>query len=149
MRDMNFMLFFIAPDAQHQRSGQGIDNRDANAVQTARNLIGILVKFAACMKLRHDDLCGRHTLFVHTGGNATTIVSDRDRAIGIQRDCDNIRMAGQGFVNGIVHHLINHMVQARTVVRVADIHARAFAHRIQPFEHLDRIRAIRIGIRVG
>jgi len=37
------------------------------------------------------------------------------------------------------------MVQARAIAGVADIHAWAFAHRLQAFQNLDRTRAV-IGV---
>ena len=53
-------------------------------------------------------------------------------------------MAGQGFVDRIVHHLVDHVMQAGAVVGVADIHAGALAHRVETAQNLDRIRAIGI-----
>ena len=56
-------------------------------------------------------------------------------------------MAGQRLVDGVVDHLVDHVVQARAVVGVADIHARALAHRIEPLQHLDAVGAVFGGIR--
>jgi hypothetical protein len=50
-------------------------------------------------------------------------------------------MAGQRLVDGVVDHLVDHVVQARAVIGVADIHARALAHGVQALEHLDGIGA--------
>jgi hypothetical protein len=41
-------------------------------------------------------------------------------------------VAGQRFVDGVVDDLVDHVMQARAVVGVADIHAGPFAHRIEP-----------------
>ena len=49
---------------------------------------------------------------------------------------------GQRFVDGVVDHLIDHVVQARAVVGVADVHPRALAHGVQALEDLDGIRAV-------
>ena len=46
-------------------------------------------------------------------------------------------MTGQCLVNGIIDHLIDHMVQAGTVISVADIHAGAFTDRLKAFQHLN------------
>ena len=51
-------------------------------------------------------------------------------------------MARQRFVNGVVRHLENHMVQARPVIGVADIHAGPFADRIEALEDLDRVGTV-------
>ena len=52
-------------------------------------------------------------------------------------------MAGQRFVNRVVHHLKHQVVQAGAVRGVADVHAGALAHGLQPFQDLDRPLAIR------
>ena len=39
------MLFTFAPNTQLKPDRQGIDNRHPNTVQTARDLVGIAVKF--------------------------------------------------------------------------------------------------------
>src|SRR5699024_11428627 len=45
-------------------------------------------------------------------------------------------VAGQGLVDGVVHDLVDQVVQA-TLAGGADIHARPLADRLQPFEDLD------------
>ena len=52
-----------------------------------------------------------------------------------------VGMAGQRLIDGVVDDLVDHVVEARAVVGVADIHARPFANRIEALEDLDRIRA--------
>ena len=54
----------------------------------------------------------------------------------------SVGMAAQRLVDGVVDHLIDHVVQARPVIGVADIHARPLAHRIQALENLDGIGAV-------
>jgi len=57
-------------------------------------------------------------------------------------------MAGQGFVNRVVDHFIDHMMQARAIIRVTNIHAGALAHGIKAFENFNRVSPI-IGNRFG
>ena len=75
-------------------------------------------------------------------GNAAAIVGDGAGAIGVERDGDAVGMAGERFVDGVVDDFIDHVMQARTIVGVADIHAGALAHRIEAFEHLDGIGVV-------
>jgi hypothetical protein len=42
-------------------------------------------------------------------------------------------MAGQCLVNGVIHNLENHVVKSAAIVRVADVHAGAFADGVQTF----------------
>ena len=51
-------------------------------------------------------------------------------------------MAGQRLVDGVVDHLIDHVMQARAVVGVADIHAGPLADGVQPLQNLDGIGAV-------
>ncbi|WZB73427.1 hypothetical protein WJ968_25235 [Achromobacter xylosoxidans] len=60
----------------------------------------------------------------------------------MDRDDDVVAIARQGFVDGVVHDLEHHVVQAGAVGGVADVHAGALAHGLQPFEHLDRVSAV-------
>src|SRR5206468_12074461 len=62
---------------------------------------------------------------------------------------DAVAMAGECLVDGVVRNLENHVVKARAIVGIADVHARAFAHRVEALEDLDRVRAIFILIGVG
>ncbi len=55
-------------------------------------------------------------------------------------------MPRKSLVDGIVDHFVDHVVQARSVVGVADIHARPLAHGVESFEHLDLIGTVGVGI---
>ena len=66
------------------------------------------------------------------------------RAVGVERHGDEVGVAGQRLVDGVVDDLVDHVVQARAVIGVADIHAGALAHRIEALEDLDGIGAIGI-----
>ncbi len=137
------MLQPVAPDAQHEPRRQRIDHRNADPVQAARDLVGVLVEFSAGMQLGHDDFGGRHALFVvDAGRNAAPVVGDGARAVGVEGDGHELRVAGQRLVDGVVDHLVDHVVEAGAVVGVADVHARPLAHGVQAAQHLDRIRAI-------
>jgi hypothetical protein len=97
------------------------------------------------MQLRHDHFGRRHAFFlVDVGRYAAAIVAHRAGTIGIERDGHCGRVAGERLVDCIVDDLVDHVMQARAVIGVADIHAGALAHRVQPLEDLDRL-----GIVVG
>ena len=51
-------------------------------------------------------------------------------------------MAGERLVDRVVGDLEHHVVEARAVVGVADIHAGALAHRVEALEDLDAVGAI-------
>src|SRR5690606_34774793 len=136
----------ITADIEFEPLAERIDHRDANTVQTARDLVGVLVELTAGMELGHDDLGGRNALFlVDAGRDAATIVVDRHRTIGIERDGYQVGVTGQSLVNRVIDHLIDHVVQAGTIIGIADIHAGALAHGIEATQHLDAVGAIFFG----
>src|SRR5258708_5289559 len=99
------------------------------------------------MQLGHDDFGGADAFFgVNAGRNAAAVVAHGAGAVGIEHHIDAVGMAGEGLVHGIVYDFINHVVQARAVIGVADIHAGALAHGIQALEHLDAVGVIDIHI---
>ena len=51
-------------------------------------------------------------------------------------------MAGERLVDRIVRDLEHHVVEARAVVGVADVHAGPLAHRVEALEDLDAVGAI-------
>ena len=132
-------------------SRKRVDDGDADAVQAAGHLVGIVVRrvleLPAGMELGHDDLGGRHAfLLVDAGRDAAAIVLDADRAVGVEGDQDPVAMAGQRLVDRIVGDLEHHVVEARAVVGVADIHSGPLADRVEAFQHLDGIGAVAVFI---
>ena len=143
MGEFDEMLLAVAPDPQLQLARQRVDDGDADAVQAAGNLVGVLVEFSAGVQLGHDDL-GRGNAFalVDVDRNAAAVVAHGDRAVGVEDDFDRGGVAGERFVDGVVDDLVDHVVQAGTVIGVADIHARPLAHGIEALQHPDRFRAV-------
>jgi hypothetical protein len=65
------------------------------------------------MELGHDHFGGGNTFgFVNVDGNAAAIVGHGAGAIGIERDGDAVRVPCECFIDGVVHHLIDHVMQA-------------------------------------
>ena len=86
------------------------------------------------MQIGQDQLDGRHLEFrMHVDRNAAAVVPDRNRAIDVNRDVDPGAVAGEMFVDRIVEHLENHVVQS-AFVRVADIHAGPLSNRLQALQ---------------
>ena len=64
------------------------------------------------------------------------VVDHGEEAVASQFHVDERGMAGHRLVHRIVDHFREQVVQ-RLFVGAADIHARAAAHRLQAFQHLD------------
>ncbi|MHC3925693.1 hypothetical protein ACMZ4W_00781 [Brevundimonas naejangsanensis] len=129
----------VAPDGDVQAFRQGVDDRDADAVQAARGLIGLAREFAARVQHRHDDFQRRLARMarVRIDRDAAPVIAHRQIALGVQIDSDQPGVLGDGFVHRVVEHFGEQVVQG-ALVGAADIHARAFADGLQPLQHLDR-----------
>jgi hypothetical protein len=59
---------------------------------------------------------------VNIGRNAAAVVSHRAQSARVERDDHFLGVAGESLVDRVVDNVINHVVQARTVIGVADVH---------------------------
>jgi hypothetical protein len=146
-RKLDLVHLAFAAHRQAQPDRQRVHAGHAHAVQAARDLVAVLVELAAGVQFGQRDF-GRRALglvlvvHLHAGRDAAAVVDHADRVVGVDGDHDVVAVAGQGLVDGVVDHLEHQVVQAGAVGRVADVHARALAHRLQAFQDLDRTLAI-------
>jgi len=114
-------------------------------MQSPGIFISALPELASRMQVGQHQLDRRHIPFgVHVHRDASPVIANRDGAIYMNGNLDLAAESGQVFVNGVVEHLKNTVMQA-ALVRVADIHSRAFAHRLQPFQLIYLGRIILLG----
>ena len=100
-------------------------------------------RISAGMELGHDDLGGRHAFFlVDVHRHAAAVVAHRAAAVAVQNHFDFIAVAGERFVDRVVDDFVNHVMKARAVIGVADVHARALAYGIEAFQHLDGLGCV-------
>ena len=129
-----------AEDPHLEPGGEAVDHRDTDTVETARDLVGVLVEFTAGMQVGHDDLGGRDTFLVmDTDGDAASVVGHRARAVGVQAHGDRVTIAGERLVDRVIDDLIDHVMQAGAVIGIANVHSRTLAHGIEPAQYLDRL----------
>ena len=134
--------FAVAVDVDDHVVAEGVDAGDADAVEAAGDLVGVFVEFAAGVEDGHDDLEGGAVLFlVHVDGDTATVVLDGDAVVGVYLHVDLVAVARQSLVNGVVHNLIDKVVQA-AFVHVADVHGRAHAHGFQSFKYGNVTRTV-------
>jgi hypothetical protein len=134
----------VAADGQTQPFRQGVDAGHTNAMQAAGNFVAVLVELAAGMQDTHDDLGGGAFRFVlvielDADRNAPAVVGDGDGIIRVDNHLDVVAVARQGFVDGVVENLEDHVVQTGAVLGIADVHAGTFAYRLQAFQLLDAV----------
>ena len=75
VREAHLVDLAVAADLQLQPGRQRVDHRDADAMQAARDLVGVLVELSAGMQLRHDDFGSRNAFAgVDIGRNPAPVV---------------------------------------------------------------------------
>ena len=143
----------VAADLGLQPLRKRVDDRHPHAVQTAGDLVGVVVELAPGVDLGQDHLQrALAAVGVNVDRDAPSVVDDRDRAVGVQRHVDVPAVAGHRLVDRVVDDLVDQVMQpARR--RVADVHARAQPDRLDPLEHPDArpgvVRERRLIGRVG
>ncbi|KAG1453801.1 hypothetical protein G6F57_015646 [Rhizopus arrhizus] len=68
------------------------------------------------------------------GRDTATVIGHRDRAIGVDRHCHVVGVAGQRFVDRVGDDLEHHVVQAGAVMHITDVHAGTLADSLQAFQ---------------
>ena len=134
----------VTPDLDVESRRKGVDDRDADTVQTARNLVGVLVELPARVKRGHDDLERGLVRFVRVDRNPAAIVDDRDAAVLVDADRDVLAVAGQGFVDAVVDDFVDEVVKTRRV-DVPDVHGGTLADRFEALEDLDVLGVVTTG----
>ena len=133
----------VAMDLGLEPFGESVHDRDADAVESTRDFIGVVVEFAPGVDLRQNDFEGAFAAFgVRVNRNAAAVVNDRDRTVGMDRHMNMLGVTGHRLVDRVVDDFVNQVVKpARR--RVANVHARALADGVDAFENPD----VRAGIR--
>ena len=131
----------VAPDLEVELLRQRVDDRDADAVQSARHFVAVVVELAAGVQHRQHDFCSRAPALMLIGGNTPPVVDDRDRAVDMNRHVDLVAEPSQRLVNRVVDDFVDEMVQARRPGR-ADVHRRPLANGLEAFEDFDFVGAV-------
>ena len=106
-------------------------------------------EFAPRVKYRHHHFQRGFLLFrmdVHR--DTASIVYDGNAAVRMDDDFDTAAFAHEGFIDGIIDHLVYKMMK-RLKIGTAHVHARPAAYCLQTFEYLDILSAITGGFIVA
>ena len=131
----------VAPDLELERLRERVDDRDADAVQTARHLVAVVVELAAGVEHRQDDFGRRLAALVQVDRDAAAVVDDRDRVVDVDRDVDLVAVARPAPRRSSCRRLRRRGDAARRAGR-ADVHRRALADGLEAFEDLDLVGAV-------
>src|SRR5216683_673094 len=132
----------VARNFQLQPIGKRVDDGDADAVQAAGNFVSFAVEFSSGVQ-NGEDHFGRRALFggMHVDWDTAAVVDHGDGIIGVYGDIDFVGVASHGFVDRVVDHFPNKMVQTH-VAGGADVHRGAQAHGFDAAEHSDGFRVV-------
>ena len=127
----------------HLHSGrEGVDHRDADAVEAAGHGVAATTKLAPRVQDREHDLdCGLALALDDVDRDAATVVTYSDAAVGEDRHVDGVAVAGEGLVDGVVDDLVDEVVQTSLAGR-ADVHAGPLADGLETFEDGDVARVV-------
>src|SRR5699024_9929013 len=118
-----------------QPRGQRIDHRGAHAVQATGRGIGAAAELPAGVQFGVDHFHTGQAHAVHRVHRDTpAVVAHLHGHVRVQDDLDRVAVPLQGFVDGVVDDLPQAVHQSPGV-RGTDVHAGAFAHRLETFEH--------------
>ena len=91
------------------------------------------------MQNRHNDFCCRSSfLLVDIDRNASAIVPNGDGFIRMDGHGDIFAIARQSLIDSVINYFENHVMQARSIIGVTDIHTGTLSNGIQSFEDFDR-----------
>jgi hypothetical protein len=116
-----------------------VHDAHADAMQAARELVGLVRELAARVQAREDQLDAAHLfLRVDVDRHAATVVRDLDGAVLVDRDGDAAAVADERFVNAVVDDLVHEVVRPAGV----GIHARPAADGLESAQDLDVLSGI-------
>lgn len=107
-------------------------------MEATGDLVGVVIKLPTRVKDGHDHFrCRAVLLLVEVCWDAPAVIFHGAALIVVEIDVNPGAIARQGFVDRVIHHLVNHLVKAATIVRVTDVHAWSFANGFQILQHRD------------
>ena len=114
------MHLAVTANRQAKHFAQRVDTTHTHAMQATGNLVAVLVEFAPRMQLGQRNFSSRtlglmFVIHLYAGRNPASVVRHADGIIRMNRHHDVVTMPGQGFVDRVVHHLENQVVQARAI----------------------------------
>ena len=124
-------------DLDPQPLRQGVDHRSADTMEAAGDLITAAAELAAGVEHGVDHFQGGlASLSLDVHRDAAAVVGDGDGVAVVDGHVDLGTITGQRFVDGVVHDLIDQVMQAAGGGG-ADVHTWSFTHGLQAFQHLN------------
>ena len=115
---------------------EGIYDADPYPVQSAGHFVTVAIELSTGVQRRQYHLQSAFLcLFMLFYRYSSAVILNCTTAVGLYVHSYAVAESGQRFINRVIQHLIDQMVQP-SACPVADIHIRAFANRLQSPEYL-------------
>src|SRR5574344_1974377 len=91
--------------------GKRVNDRNANAVKAAGNLVGALVEFTARVQAGQNEF-ERADAFagMNSDGNSATVILYADNVVFFKNHEDPVAMSGHCLVDTVIHDFIHQMM---------------------------------------
>src|SRR3989344_183449 len=124
-------------DLDDHPGGKSVSGGGTDAMETAGFGVCLGVKLATGVQSGHGQLNTGEVVFgIKVGGDAPALIFNRQRAIFINGDENLTAEANQSFINAVVDNFFKEVVEA-FFVGGTNVHARAFAHRLEALKNLN------------
>ncbi len=150
------VLLAVLPDREPELAGEGVHAGHAHPVEAAGHLVGVLALGAGVVELpagvehRHDHFRGAAALLlVDVHRDPAAIILHAAAPVAVQDHVDALAEAREGLVDGVVHHLVDHVVQAAAIVGIADVHPGALPHGLKVAQNRDVVGGVAVGFLGG
>jgi len=131
------VLLAVALNFDLQPFGQRVDDGHAHPVQAAGDLVPPAAELAAGVQGRQHHLdCRLADFRYRVNRNPGAVVGHRGAAVRVQDDVNLVAPAGQRFIDRVVDHLVQQVVQP-VGSGAADVHRGTPADAFETFEDLD------------
>ncbi len=132
----------VAAHLGDETLGERVHDRDADAVEAAGDLVAVTAELAAGVELRKYDRERRQALFLHqVDRDARAPILDRDGMVRMEGHFDPVVAALEGFVDGVVDHLIDEVMEAAETGRT-DVHPGPEPDRLEAFQDRDVLSGV-------
>ena len=117
--------------------GERIHDRHTDAVQAAADLVPPAAELPAGVEHGHDDFDARLAHLRHDiDGDPPAIVGHGDAVLFVDDDVDLMAEPGERFVDAVVHHLEDQMVES-PAAGASHVHAGTLSNALETFQDLN------------
>jgi len=125
----------VSPDLHLKKLTQGVDNGYSDPMESAGNLVGLIVELPARMEFGHHHFNGWDSLFlVNIHRDSASVVVYCHGVIRVNTYVDPSAEARESLINTVIHDFEDEVMKSLGR-EVPDIHGRPLSDGSQPFQY--------------